>query len=106
MEIQNKKCDATGKTTFKDYHDSLKAIYDIKTNSSYKPLLKRKRNKKDGNIQRSYYCRYCSGYHLTSQDRKFKKNNIINDKVKSFFNNFDISNWKKNSIPFPENYTI
>jgi hypothetical protein len=103
MDSHCKKCDATGKTIFKYQNEAKKAIFDIKTKTSYKPQLKRKRKRKDGNVQRSYYCKYCSGYHLTSHNIDFKKNSPINKKVKDFFNTFDITNWKNNSLPFPDN---
>lgn len=63
-----------------------------------------KKRKKTYNPERAYYCNDCHGWHLTSQKNssdKKKYNRKI--KQKQFFNSFDIENWKKDSLPFPEN---
>lgn len=62
------KCEATGKVRFETKSDAqvkihkMRDIYSRKTGQRCNRLRKKRKEK------RAYYCKFCGGWHLTSQD--------------------------------------
>lgn len=98
------KCAATGKTRYESSHEAKEVLLNLKT--SFKKIEGRRikhRAKKVGQ-KRYYWCRECKGFHLTSISLfkdKITADKKISVKRKEFFDTFDITNWKNDSIPFP-----
>lgn len=94
------KCPATGKTIFLNQTIANETMVRIK---SHNKLNKNKKSNGKSNQKRSYFCKWCNGYHLTSiVDFKLsiKKKKEINKKAIEFLNSIDYVNWKTDSIPF------
>lgn len=99
--MKKNKCPATGKTIYDTQSIANEAIINIKSHNSL--TLKNKRSTGKSNQKRSYFCKHCKGYHLTSMEIfkvVFKKSKQKNEEVKKFFNSINIEAWKADSIPF------
>lgn len=105
MHLKKEKCTATGKVIFNTKKNADDAMLAIKTSNRYnnKLFVNTKRTKNKVLQQRSYFCTYCGGYHLTSiknkelQDKKDKEKSLIK---KKFLLSIDPVKWKSDSAPF------
>ena len=58
--------------------------------------------------KRAYFCEHCMGYHLTSTEAFKTKSFLEKDEFvlrRKFFKEFDIVNWKTDSLPFEDGHT-
>ena len=102
------KCKATGKSRYPDPGAAKEAIVRIKnTGRFYDHIQGKRRNRRAGKPDqcRFYYCRDCHGWHLTSKEksmsfRKLKEERKLNTKD-VILTDEQATEWKKNSIPFP-----
>ena len=99
--MKKNKCPATGKIIYDTQSIANEAIINIKSHNTLN--FKNKRSTGKSNQKRSYFCKYCRGYHLTSIEifkLVFKKSKQKNEKAKKFFNSINIETWKMDSVPF------
>lgn len=103
--MKRNKCPVTGKTRYDTATIANEAMIKIKTHNSLnnKDFKSTRRSTGKSNQKRSYFCKYCKGYHLTSMENliiQYKKQKERNEEVKKFFTSIDIKAWKEDSIPF------
>lgn len=102
--MKNNKCNSTGKTMYKSRGDAKIAMNFIKKiNSSTTNNHIGKSSQK-----RAYFCEHCASYHLTSTEAYKTKGFLEKDEFvlrRKFFKEFDIENWKTDSIPFEDGHT-
>lgn len=99
------KCPATGKTKYISESDANEAMVRIKNINKLK--FKNKRSTGKSNQKRSYFCKHCNGFHLTSiitMNSVIKKHKNRNKIIKEFFKSIDVEAWKANSIPFDQGH--
>lgn len=102
--MKRNKCNATGKTMFKTRGEAKIAMDYIKgmnstTGNNYTGKSSQKR---------AYFCEHCMSYHLTSTEAYKTKGFLEKDEFilrRKFFKDFDITNWKNDSIPFEDGHT-
>jgi len=85
-----KKCSATGKVIFENKKDALAKIHKNKTITSYKTGQRVNRLRRKRNEKRCYWCEFCDGWHLTSQDYKVVKS-IKEQKRRNIKNYLDVT---------------
>lgn len=102
----NRKCPATGKTTFSSPEDARTCMLSFRHKLKIKVQGKRvKRRIGKPEQKRSYWCRYCEGYHLTSWE--IPKNKKAAEIIKnSKTANEEILERIKNKkyLPYPDNH--
>lgn len=106
------KCSATGKTRFPTPGDAKKAILHLKhKNKLYDNVSsKRYKHRRGKAVQcRFYVCKFCKGYHLTSQEAVLTQNRIeriYKQRVRTTEGLVktpeEAEQWKADGLPFPE----
>jgi hypothetical protein len=94
---------------YPDQGAAKEAITKIKSTGRFYDHIQGKRfNRRAGKPDqcRTYYCKECHGWHLTSKEksksfRKIKEERKMQIKG-IILNNEQATEWKKNSIPFPD----
>lgn len=106
------KCHMTGKTRYHDAGTANTAMMRIKAkkdrfNNITNKRYKRRQGKPDQ--CRSYYCKHCKGFHLTSSSTPIKQKFIeqkFQDRIKVtnglIVSENEVTSWKDDSLPFPE----
>ena len=106
------KCSATGKTRYYSQSEAKEAMLRIKGKKGmYDNITKRRYKRRQGKPDqcRTYYCKHCKGYHLTSSatpviqktiEKKFQQrirqtNGLVVTEQEALA-------WKADGIPFPE----
>lgn len=99
------KCSATGKTRFATIGEAKNKMISYKAHNRSKNKSKRGAGK--SSLKRTYLCKHCGGYHLTSEDYKSRNNfNEIHKQyvIKSkglILTKEEAAVWKADSITFP-----
>jgi hypothetical protein len=103
------RCKTTGKVRLADPGEAKEAIVTIKSTGRFYDHIQRKRiNRRAGKPGqcRAYYCEHCHGWHLTSNEKTKSLKKTKKDRkteLKNFLlNKEEIAEWKKDSLPFPE----
>lgn len=104
--MEKNKCTATGKRRYSTIGDAKSALVSTKAHNARKGGSKKSTGK--NNIKRSYYCKHCKGFHLSSKDylsmNKYNENGKTEAKKKKglIVTKKEVVNWKKDSLPFPK----
>jgi hypothetical protein len=104
--MEKNKCFTSGKRRYSTLGDAKIAIISTKSHNNRKGGNKKSTGK--NNIKRAYYCKYCTGFHLSSKDyissTKFaeKGKDELKNKKGLIVTKNEVMNWKHDSLPFPK----
>lgn len=106
------KCDVTGKTRYTSPGTAKEAILRIKGKKGlYDNITKKRLKRRQGKPDqcRTYYCKHCKGYHMTSSaspvmQKTIEKNFQMRVKQTNglIVSEQEALSWKADGIPFPE----
>lgn len=111
------KCQIAGKTRYPTPGDALNAIVQLRSQPRHYDYMTGKRcNRRQGKVEqcRYYSCRACQGYHLTKWEsytsKRYDKDYMDGAKRSRGLvvrtTEKVVENWKKDSLPFPEDLII
>ena len=106
------KCSATGKTRYYNQSEAKEAMLRIKGKKNiYDNITKRRYKRRQGKPDqcRTYYCKHCKGYHLTSSTTPMMQKTIekkFQQRIKNtnglVVSEQEAQSWKADGLPFPE----
>lgn len=112
MQLNLSKCSATGKTRFADPGAAKEALVRLKAkNKIYDNNTRKRQKRRLGKPEqcRSYYCKHCKGYHLTSMaappvQKTVQKNFLqrVKNTAGLVRRQEESDAWKASGLPFPD----